>query len=88
MLNVSVLQAEGCKILQLASDVEGMLRSYMGNFIKADVINAAQDVTGILYKELTNQKADDDMTVGVQAIRYLEALTEDNDPMIATGFYQ
>ena len=87
MLNVSVLQAEGCKILQLASDVEGMLRGYMGNFIKADVINAAEDVTGILYKELTNQKADEDMTVGVQAIRYLETLTDD-DPMIVTRFYQ
>ena len=88
MLSLSILQAEGCKILQLALHVEGTLWSYTRNFVKADVVTAARDVTGILYKEVENQKQDEGMTVGVQAMRYLAALTEDDDPMIATRFYQ
>ena len=44
------------KIMQLASNVEGMLRSYIGNFMKAEVITAARDVTGVKYMEIHNQK--------------------------------
>ena len=69
-------------------DVEGMLRSYMGNFVKAEVITAARDVTGVKYMEIHNQKDNDDLTVGVQAMRCLESLAEDSSPMIATRFYQ
>jgi len=62
-------------ILQLASNVDDMLRSYMGNFVKTEVITAARDVTVISLKEVANQKPDDDMTVAVQAMRYLNSLS-------------
>ena len=53
-----VFQSDGCQVLELESATKELLKAYLLNFVKADVVSTADDVTKVEYRCVGNQKAD------------------------------
>ncbi|XP_060760535.1 uncharacterized protein LOC132870730 isoform X4 [Neoarius graeffei] len=75
-----------CRVLELEKETEGLLKAYVLNFMKVDAVNI-DDLSKVDYKCEEQQKSDD-LTIGIQASRYLESISEDCDPAIITCFYR
>lgn len=55
--------------------------------MKVDAVNI-DDISKVDYKCEEQQKSDEDLTIGIQASRYLESISEECDPAIITRFYR
>ncbi|XP_060760532.1 uncharacterized protein LOC132870730 isoform X2 [Neoarius graeffei] len=81
-----LFQSHDCRVLELEKETEGLLKAYVLNFMKVDAVNI-DDLSKVDYKCEEQQKSDD-LTIGIQASRYLESISEDCDPAIITCFYR
>ena len=54
-----LFQSEGCRVLELDSTAQELLKVYLLNFVKADIVNESDDVTTINYSSPSNYKSDD-----------------------------
>ena len=52
------------RIGSLQSDVRSLLRGYLSNFIKPEVLSGTDDVTSIDYLDQNNQVSDDELGIG------------------------
>ena len=59
-----VFQSDGCQVLELESATKGLLKAYLLNFVKADVVSTSDDVTKVEYSCIGNQKADTALSIG------------------------
>ena len=60
----TAFQTCASRIGSLQSDVRGLLRSYMCNFIKPDVFNDVDDITTLDYLDPENQATNDELGIG------------------------
>ncbi|XP_060771465.1 uncharacterized protein LOC132882206 isoform X3 [Neoarius graeffei] len=80
-------QPDDCHVLELEKETEGPLKAYLLNFMKVDAVNI-DDMSKVDYKCEEQQKSDEYLTIGIQASRYLESISEECDPAIITRFYR
>ena len=57
-------QTHASRTGSLQSDVRTLLRGYLSNFIKPEVLSGADDVTSIDYTDPNNQVSDDELGIG------------------------
>lgn len=83
-----LFQSEGCRVFKLESVAQELLKAYLLNFIKADVVNESDDVTKINYTSPSNHKSDEDLSIGQQASRYLQTINDECEPAAIAQFYK
>ena len=83
-----VFQSDGCQVLELESATKELLNAYLLNFVKADVVSTADDVTKVEYSCVGNQKADTELSIGQQCTRYLSTIEDECDPAAIEHFYE
>ena len=82
-----VFQSEGCQVLDLESATKELLKAYLLNFVKADVVSTADDITKIEYSYIVNQKVDTELSIGQQCSRYLCTIEDECGPAAIKCFY-
>ena len=54
-----LFQSEGCNVLELDSEAQELLKVYLLNFVKAELVNESDDVTTINYSSPSNHYSND-----------------------------
>ena len=67
----TLFQSESCRILELEKETCDLLRVYLMNFIKPDLMSMATDVTKVDYKSPSNYKCFEEISIGQQTTRYI-----------------
>ena len=62
----TVFQSESCRILELEEETCDLLRAYLMNFIKPDLVGMATGVTKVDYKSPSNHKCFEEISIGQQ----------------------
>ena len=75
-------------ILQLLDETKYLLRTYLSAFVKRDMLQMAEDVLQVDYKNPDNHVSDEELDVGTAARRQLISMEDDADPDIITAFYR
>ena len=58
-------------------DTLSLLRWYLANFIKTEVINAAKDFTAINYRNRQNQVPNDALAIGTETLHFLSEFEDE-----------
>ena len=61
----TAFQAKATKIGMMQQSIIDLLRSYLANFVKQEVLLAVEDITTLEYTDASNQVGDDELGVGM-----------------------
>lgn len=67
----TIFQTNASCIGTMQEDMLSLLRGYLANFIRSDVIIAADDITAIDYKDRGNQLPDNSLAVDTETLLFL-----------------
>ena len=59
----TVFQSESCRILELEKETCDLLRAYLMNFIKPDLVSMTTGVTKVGYKSPSNHKCLEEISI-------------------------
>ena len=61
----TAFQANSTKIGVMKQSILDLLRSYLANFVKQDILMAVEDITTVTYCDPKSQCGDDDLGIGM-----------------------
>ena len=67
----TVFQTSAARIGSMQDDTLSLLRGYVTNFVKPEVITSAEDITAIDYCDLLNQLPNDALAIGTVNLLFL-----------------
>ena len=65
-----------------------LVRSYLLNFVKPEVVNSTPDITKVDFKNPDHQKSDEDLGIGAQTSRFLRSLEDELDNAAIDRFFK
>ena len=71
----------------LEQETKDLLKAYLLNFVRPEVIAAAVDITTVDFTSRSNQKVNEDITIGHAASRFLISIEDETDPTSIAKFY-
>ena len=77
----TAFQVKATKIYTMQQSIIDLLRTFLSNFVKQEVLLATSDITNVLYSERSNQVSDDELGIGTES-RLL--LIEEEDAVTGT----
>ena len=73
----TIFQTHASRIGTMQDDMLSLLRGYLANFIKPEVIVAADDITALDYKDKENQLPNESLAVGTETLLFLSEMEDD-----------
>ena len=73
----TIFQTHASRIGTMQQDMLSLLRGYLANFIKPDVIVAADDITALDYTDRGNQLSNNSLAVGTKTLLFLSEMEDD-----------
>ena len=73
----AVFQTHASCIGSIQDDTLSLLRGYLANFIKPEVITAASDITTINYHDRNNQLSNDTLAIGTETLFFLSEFEDE-----------
>ena len=73
----TVFQTHASRIGSIQDDTLSLLRGYLANFIKPEVITAASDITAINYRDQNNQLSNDTLAIGTETLLFLSEFEDE-----------
>ena len=73
----TVFQTHASRIGSIQDDTLSLLRGYLANFIKPEVITAASDITTINYHDRNNQLSNDTLAIGTETLLFLSEFEDE-----------
>ena len=73
----TIFQTHSSRIGTMQDDMLSLLRVYLANFIKPEVIVAADDITALDYKDRENQLSNESLGVGTETLLFLSEMGDD-----------
>uniref|UniRef100_H2ZYZ5 HAT C-terminal dimerisation domain-containing protein n=1 Tax=Latimeria chalumnae TaxID=7897 RepID=H2ZYZ5_LATCH len=79
-------QAEDSRVVYLWEESVKLLKTLLNQFVKSDVLSGTSDVTMVNFQDLTNQKENKKLSIGIKAKLFIAANT-DIDNSTLNKFY-
>ena len=73
----TVFQTHASRIGSVQVDTLSLLRGYLANFIKPEVLTAASDITTINYCDRNNQLSNDTLAIGTETLLFLSEFEDE-----------
>ena len=73
----TVFQTSASRIGSIQDDTLSLLRGYLANFIKPEVITTAENITTINYCDRHNQLSDDALAIGTETLLFLSQFEDE-----------
>ncbi|XP_063436782.1 uncharacterized protein LOC134718215 [Mytilus trossulus] len=84
----TMFQADESRIGFLSQEMTVLLRTFLGKFVKARVIQSHQDLTTVPYSDTANQLQDNILAVGLYTRTYMADHTDDISPSVLAKFFK
>ncbi|CAC5395243.1 unnamed protein product [Mytilus coruscus] len=85
---ISSLNADESRIGFMNQEMTVLLRTFLGKFVKARVIQSHQDLTTVPYSDAGNQLQDNILAVGLYTRTYMVDHTDDISPPVLARFFK
>lgn len=73
----TIFQTHASRIGTMQQDMLSLLRGYLANFVKPEVIVAADDITALAYTDRSNQLSNDSLAVGTETLLFLSEMEDE-----------
>jgi hypothetical protein len=83
----TMFQADESRICYLKEEITTLLRKFMGKFVKAKVIQSAEDLTAVPFKNQDYQLNDNIIAIGVTTRAYMVDHADDIPPSSLSRFF-
>ena len=88
-INSLVFQTHASRIGSIQDDTLSLLRGYLANFIKPEVITASSDITAINYRDQNNQLSNDILAISTETLLFLSEFEDEiEETVIERRFFK